>query len=195
MTDLLNRRRWLQHSSLWLGGLLLGACHSKRPLADNIEGGSQTFKLTSPAFAAEAFIPVEFTCDGADRSPALSWEAPPNAASAKGLTLILVDPDAPNGPFIHWVLYDLPPDLRELAAGIPPQPFLAKGVQGKNDFGQYGYKGPCPPNGTHRYFFRLYAVDKLLDLPPGVSGMAVQAALKGHILAKAELMGRYTRKH
>ncbi len=194
MADLQTRRQTLRKAaviSILLVGLLLGGCHSSQPVADTQESRLPIFQLTSPAFAPEAFIPVEFTCDGADRSPALSWQAP---APAKSLTLIVEDPDAANGSFIHWILYDLPPEQRQLTAGVPPQPFLLNGVQGKNDFDQYGYKGPCPPSGTHRYFFRLYAVNKVLDLPPGVSGMAVQAALKGHILAKAELMGRYTRQ-
>jgi Raf kinase inhibitor-like YbhB/YbcL family protein len=193
MARSIGRRRLLQWLVAGLGGvLLLTACDQTNRLDDNQIKAPQTFKLTSPAFEAEAFIPAEFTCDGADRSPALSWEAPPEATQS--LALILEDPDAPGKPFVHWAIYDLPPDLRQLPAAIPNQPFLTQGgVQGKNDFGQYGYRGPCPPKGTHRYFFKLYAVDKVLDLPPGVTQAEVQTALKDHILATAELMGRYSR--
>jgi hypothetical protein len=151
-----------------------------------------TFQLTSPAFAAEALIPPEFTCDGSDHSPPLQWSDPP--AQTQGLSLILEDPDAPNPPFIHWVLYDLPPDLTALSAAIPAQPFLSiGGVQGKNDFGQYGYRGPCPPTQTHRYVFRLYATKQLLDLPPGVSIAEVRQSLEPQTIATAVLMGRYRR--
>lgn len=168
---------------------MLAACR-RREVAEPV--ALQTFQLTSPTFATNALIPAEFTCDGANQSPALSWDDPP--AATQSLTLVMEDSDAPNGPFLHWLIYDLPAQLRTLPAAVPAQPFLMQGgVQGKNDFGQYGYRGPCPPGGTHRYWFRLYAVDKLLDLPPGVSHAAVRAALENHILAEAELMGRYGR--
>lgn len=191
MANSINRRRLLG----WGWGLMAGwlvAC-DRRTSTDNQLKAPQTFKLTSPAFEAEAFIPPEFTCDGANQSPALTWEAPP--PETQSLVLLVQDPDAPNGIFIHWVIYDLPPQLRSLPAAIPNQPFLTEGgVQAKNDFGQYGYRGPCPPGGTHRYFFLLYAVDTLLDLPPGTMHTEVQEALKGHILAEAKLMGRYSRQ-
>lgn len=191
MARSIDRRRLLRWLAVGFGGLLLVGCDPTNS-ADNKIKAPQTLKLTSSAFEAEAFIPPEFTCDGADQSPALSWDAPPEATQS--LVIMLEDPDAPGGA-VHWVLYDLPPDLRQLPAAIPPQPFLSKGgVQAKNDFGQYGYRGPCPSDGTHRYFFKLYAVDKVLDLPPGVTQAEVQAALKDHILAGAELMGRYSRQ-
>jgi Raf kinase inhibitor-like YbhB/YbcL family protein len=201
MANSLTRRRLLQWGSTLTGGLLI-ACDRGSRSADNIINRPH-LDLSSPAFEAEAFIPVEFTCDGADHSPALSWSTPPEGTQS--LTVILEDPDAPSGTFVHWVLYDLPPDLQALPAAIPAQPFLTTGgVQGKNDFDQYGYRGPCPPrdnrtdgnqtNGTHRYFFRLYALDELLDLPPGVTSTEVRTALKNHILAEAELMGRYKRQ-
>lgn len=167
-----------------MGGLgLLVACERMNPKNQ----ATQTIQLTSPDFAADQTIPVEFTCDGADRSPALSWSDPP--PDTKSFTLVLSNLDA-TPPFIHWVLYDLPPDTRSLPAAIPPQPFLDAGVQGKNDFGQYGYRGPCSPN-QQRYVFKLYAVDTVLDLPPGVTSSDVMTALEGHILAEAELIGRY----
>ncbi|NJO79218.1 MAG: YbhB/YbcL family Raf kinase inhibitor-like protein [Cyanobacteria bacterium RM1_2_2] len=148
-------------------------------------------QLTSPAFATDGLIPSEFTCDGADRSPALNWDNPP--AETKSFTLVLTHLDA-SPPLIHWVLYDLPPDTRSLPAAIPTQPFLTAGVQGKNDFGQYGYRGPCLPENEQRYAFKLYAVDTVLDLPPGSAYPDIMAALAGQVLAEAELIGRYSRQ-
>lgn len=194
MANAIARRRLL----LWAAtiGSLLAACgrsNSADRSSTDITQTPQTFKLTSPAFEADAFIPAEFTCDGADQSPALSWETPPS--QTQSLALFVEDPDAPSGTFVHWVVYDLPTQTRSLPAAIPNQPFLTPGgVQSKNDFGQYGYRGPCPPSGTHRYFFKLYAVDIVLDLPPGTPHAKVSAALKGHILAEAELIGRYSRQ-
>lgn len=185
-SPVLSRRRVLQ-GGLLSGGLLLAACDPRQT-----QPTLPTFQLTSAAFAAEAEIPLQFTCDGADQSPPLQWSDPPSAT--QGFTLILEDPDALNPPFIHWVLYDLPPDLRQLPAAIPAQPFLSiGGVQGKNDFGQYGYRGPCPPNQTHRYYFRLYATKQALDLPPGVTMAEVRQALEPQKIAEAVLIGRYRR--
>jgi hypothetical protein len=105
------------------------------------------------------------------------------------------DPDAPGRTFVHWVLYDLPPTTRQLPEGVPQEVTLTNGgVQGKSDFGRYGYGGPCPPSGTHRYFFKLYALDKLLKLPPGAKKADVVKAMEGHVLASPELMGRYSRR-
>lgn len=193
MAQSIDRRRLLQWGGLWLGSIGVTACDRRLSPVPELVPTWPTFQLTSSAFAAEAFIPPEFTCDGVDRSPALSWTAPP--AKTQSLTLIVEDPDAPNGLFVHWVLYDLSVQLRALPAAMPIQPFLTQGgIQGKNDFGEYGYRGPCPPSGTHRYWFKLYAVDKLLDLPPGISVQEVRTAMKDHALAVAELMGRYSRQ-
>lgn len=187
----MGRRRLLQWGGAWTGSLLLTACDRSQEARG--PAAVPTFGLTSPAFSAGGLIPPEFTCEGANQSPALSWETPP--AATQSLVLLMEDPDTPNGTFVHWVIYDLPPQLRALPAAISAQPFLTLGgVQGKNDFGQYGYGGPCPASGIHRYWFRLYAVDKLLDLPPGVSHPAVRATLENHVLAGAELMGRYSRQ-
>jgi Raf kinase inhibitor-like YbhB/YbcL family protein len=151
---------------------------------------AKTIELTSPAFLPDAAIPTPYTCQGQNISPALRWGEPP--ADTRSFVLIVDDPDAPGKPFTHWVLYDLPPDLRQLPESVPPNPILLMGgVHGKNDFDRYGYGGPCPPSGTHRYVFKLYALDTLLDLAPGVSKTEVIAAMKGHILAGAELVGRY----
>lgn len=149
-----------------------------------------TMKLESSAFSANGAIPAKYTCKGENVSPALNWDAPPE--KTRSLALIMDDPDAPGGTFVHWVLYDLPSNLRELSEAIDPNPILMQGgTQGKNGFRRYGYGGPCPPGGTHRYFFKLYALDTLLDLPPGASKQEVLAAMQGHVLAGAELMGKF----
>ncbi len=151
-------------------------------------------KIESKAFSAGGDIPAKFTCDGEDRSPALSWSEPPKATQS--LALIADDPDAPVGTFVHWVLYDLPATTRELPEGIAASAEPASGGrQGNNDFRHVGYGGPCPPPGRpHRYFFRLYALDRKLGLPAGARRQEVDQAMKGHILEQAEVMGRYQRR-
>lgn len=151
-------------------------------------------KIESKAFLAGGDIPVRFTCDGENLSPALSWSAPPR--ETQSLALIADDPDAPVGTFVHWVLYDLPATARELPEGVPATAELATGGrQGTNDFRRMGYGGPCPPPGKpHRYFIRLYALDHRLDLPAGARRQQVDQAMKGHILEQAEVMGRYQRR-
>jgi Raf kinase inhibitor-like YbhB/YbcL family protein len=158
------------------------------------EGGvSMDFTVTSSAFRNDGDIPRKFTCDGTDRSPELSWaEAPQRTRS---LALIVDDPDAPAGTWVHWVIYDIPPDTHQLAEGIAATDELPSGIrQGINDFRRTGYGGPCPPPGKpHRYFFRLYALDTTLGLKPRSSRKDVDTAMKGHILGQAQLMGRYGR--
>ena len=151
------------------------------------------FELKSAAFAAGSNIPKKFTCDGPDVSPALSWNEPP--PGTESLALIMDDPDAPVGTWVHWVLYDLPASERELAEDMPKEGQLKSGArQGRNDFRHIGYGGPCPPPGKpHRYFFKLYALDAKANLKPGVTKQELERALEGHILAQAELMGRYGR--
>lgn len=153
------------------------------------------FKLNSPGFAEGAAIPKEFTCEGADSSPALKWTDPP--AGTKSFALIADDPDAPAGTWVHWVIYNLPADSRQLAAGAPKDDELPNGArQGGNDFQRIGYGGPCPPPGpAHRYFFKLYALDAKLELKPGAAKGELENAMKGHMLAQAELVGRYQRSH
>jgi Raf kinase inhibitor-like YbhB/YbcL family protein len=150
--------------------------------------------MNSPVFQPGAEIPVEFTCEGENLSPALHWEGVPN--EAKSLTLIAEDPDAPSGTFTHWLFFDLPANRSALPEGIPPheRPKVG-GVQGTNDFGKLGYGGPCPPAGNaHRYFFKLYALDNTLGLQPGSKKPDIERAMKGHVLAQGELMGKYQRK-
>jgi Raf kinase inhibitor-like YbhB/YbcL family protein len=127
----------------------------------------------------------------------MDWAVVPE--TARSLALIVEDPDAPGGTFTHWVLFNLPPDLKGLDEGIPADgevatsPSAAKARQGQNDFGKLGYGGPCPPGGTHRYYFLLYALDNRPELAPGATRRALAEAMKGHILAQGRLMGRYSR--
>ncbi len=151
-----------------------------------------SFSLVSPAFAPGGLIPAQYTCDGADISPPLSWQNVP--ASAKSLALICDDPDAPVGIWVHWVLYDLPAEIQGLPENIPPKETLENGAkQGINDFRKIGYGGPCPPGGIHRYFFKIYALDDFLNLPPGATKSELLKAMKGHIMEQAELIGKYSR--
>jgi len=157
------------------------------------ESQARIIEVTSPGFGEGEMIPVENTCDGQDTSPELRWAAIPDGT--RSLALIADDPDAPSGTFVHWVLYHLPIDRHEVTENMPPDEILPNGArQGVNDFGQIGYGGPCPPSGTHRYYFTLYALDAELDLAPGASKADVLKAMGNHILAKGQLMGRYTRQ-
>lgn len=151
------------------------------------------FEVKSSAFQHEGDIPRKYTCDGADVSPPLNWTSPPRGT--KSLALICDDPDAPVGTWVHWVLFGLPPETRELPEGIPTDKVIPNGgKQGINDFGNIGYGGPCPPPGpAHRYFFKLYALDAEPDLKPGATKKELVKAMDKHILAQAELMGRYRR--
>jgi Raf kinase inhibitor-like YbhB/YbcL family protein len=154
--------------------------------------GEVPMQLMSSAFSEGQMIPAKYTCDGKNISLPLSWSGAP--AEAKSLALIADDPDAPVGIWVHWVMYNLPSSLTELKEKIPAAAKLSDGsLQGTNDFGRTGYGGPCPPGGTHRYFFKLYALDEVLSLGPGVTKVQLEAAMKGHILAEAQLMGTYHR--
>ena len=154
------------------------------------------FTIHSPAFNHEANIPMQYTCDGADRSPALSWSGTP--PGTKTFALICDDPDAPTAqPWVHWVIYNIPPGTTSLAEGYPTTAKLQDGsVQGISDFKKGGYGGPCPPpgHGVHRYFFKLYALDAPINLDPGATKTQLETAMKGHIVAQTMLMGRYERK-
>ncbi|MBC7259110.1 MAG: YbhB/YbcL family Raf kinase inhibitor-like protein [Chloroflexi bacterium] len=151
-----------------------------------------TLTLTSPAFPAGGEIPRKYTCDGENVSPPLEWGAPPQGTQS--LVLIMDDPDAPAGVWDHWLLYNLPADARGLPEGIAPDAARPDGSRhGANSWGRLGYGGPCPPSGTHRYFFRLYALDTTLNLAAGANKAQVLAAMAGHVLAQGELMGTYRR--
>ena len=150
-------------------------------------------KLTSTAFSEGGMIPAQYTCNGPDISPPLNWEDVPE--QTKSLALIADDPDAPVGTWVHWVLYNLPADTHELQEDLPKTKVLPNGaMQGTNDFRKIGYGGPCPPGGTHRYFFKLYALDELVDLNPGARKKDLLDAMKGHILAECQLMGKFSRR-
>ena len=154
---------------------------------------TMTMQMTSPAFADGERIPVNYTADGADKSPELRWGGiPPNTQS---FALICEDPDAPRGTWTHWVLFNIPADRTSLAEGLATDKELPDGSrQGKNDFGKIGYGGPSPPRGKpHRYVFKIYALDAKLDLPAGASRADVLKAVKGHILAEGQVTGQYGR--
>jgi len=148
--------------------------------------------IKSNAFDEGEPIPQKYTCDGDDTSPPLHWSQPPIAT--KSMVLICDDPDAPMGTWVHWVLYGLSPDTRELPEKISNEKEILGGARhGMNDFSRYGYGGPCPPSGTHRYFFKLYAIDTVVEMEAGATKDEILNAIKGHILAEGQLMGRYSR--
>ena len=153
-----------------------------------------TIQITTTAFAEGQPIPSRHAYDQQDISPALQWSGVP--AAAKSLALICDDPDAPMGTWVHWVLYDLPPVGSGLGEGVPKTPQLPNGAkQGVNDYKQIGYGGPYPPPGKpHRYFFKLYALDVLPELKPGLTKKELLLAMEGHVVAEGQLMGTYQRK-
>ena len=155
----------------------------------------KALEIESPAFKNGEKIPEVYTCDGKDISPKLIFRQIP--ARAKTLVLIMDDPDAPMGTWVHWVVYNIPVSVKELQKDFPKKALLSNGtIQGKNSWGKIGYGGPCPPKptGEHRYFFKLYAIDTVLNLPQGATKQEVLKAIKEHIVAQAVLMGRYSRK-
>jgi Raf kinase inhibitor-like YbhB/YbcL family protein len=155
-------------------------------MASFVAGGAK-MKVTSSAFQEGADIPSEFSCDGADTSPPLQIADIPS--EAKSLALIVDDPDAPGELFTHWTVWNIPPQTSAVGEGSTP-----KGVQGTNGFGKSGYGGPCPPSGTHRYYFKIFALDRELNLLFGAKRGQLDAAMRGHIVAQGELMGRYSKR-
>ena len=154
---------------------------------------SAPIRLTSADFSHGGSIPRAHSCEGENLSPALAWEGVP--VDHRSMAVVCDDPDAPRGTWVHWVLYNLPGTTVELSRGVPALPELPSGArQGRNDSGEIGYSGPCPPAGKpHRYYFRLYALDIMLTLPHGVSKAELEAAMSDHILAQGTLMGTYQR--
>ncbi len=147
-------------------------------------------KLNSTAFQPDGMIPAKYTCDGANVSPPLEWSGVPEAT--KSLALICDDPDAPGKTWVHWVVFNLPASKTSLPENVPPQETIAGGgKQGTNDFKKIGYGGPCPPSGTHRYFFKIYALDTELKLDSKTTKDQLSQAMKDHLLAQGELIGRY----
>src|SRR5437773_11542667 len=153
----------------------------------SVAAGGARMKITSSAFQEGGNIPSKFTCDGSETSPALQITGVPS--EAKSLVLIADDPDAPSGLFTHWLIWNIPPQTNSIAEGSVP-----KGVQGTNDFGKSGYRGPCPPPGTHSYSFKIFVLDCELYLRSGAKRSQVDAALKVHVIAQGELVGRYARR-
>jgi Raf kinase inhibitor-like YbhB/YbcL family protein len=151
------------------------------------------FELTSTTFEDGQHIPIDYTRDGRNISPSLKWSDPP--AGTQSLALVCEDPDAPNGTWCHWVVFNIPAESRELGEDFPREPIVPNGTtQGKNDFGNIGYDGPAPPpDASHRYFFRLYALSRPLELQAGVEREPFLKAVKGHVRAEAPLMGTYGR--
>lgn len=168
-------------------GVHLGVSDEPQWPAETKEGPMNEFRVTSPAFADTGPIPARFTADGANISPELRIAGVPEGA--KSLALIMDDPDAPRGTWVHWVLWNIPPGTTVIPEGSEPQ----GSVRGRNSWGRTGYGGPSPPSGTHRYFFKLYAVDGVVDLPQGADAAELERAVAGHILGEAQLMGTYTR--
>lgn len=153
---------------------------------------TMSIQLTSDAFAPEGPIPALYSCTGSDISPALTWSEPPTGTQS--FALIMDDPDAPVGTWVHWVLFNIPASSRGLPEAISSEGTLSDGsLHGKNSGGNPGYNGPCPPSGTHRYFFKLYALDEMLDLSSGADKGELLKAMEGHILAQGELMGTFSK--
>ena len=150
-------------------------------------------KITSSAFTESNVIPAKYTCDGQNVSPPLEWHDVP--AGTKTFALISDDPDAPVGTWVHWVAFNIPSNVTKLAENVKPEQEFTNGMrQGINDGRKIGYGGPCPPGGTHRYYFKLYALDTTMEMRPGATKAQVLSAMKGHVLAEAQLMGKYSRQ-
>lgn len=176
-----------------LAGVILLLCFGLAEGALSAQKGGRMMKITSSAFKEGQMIPSRYTCDGQDISPPLEWDQVPDGT--KSFALICDDPDAPRGTWVHWVVYDIPPGVKNLPENVRPDREPGSGIrQGKNDWPKIGYGGPCPPSGIHRYYFKLYALDTMLNLKPGATKEQLLQAMKGHILGEAQLMGKYQRK-
>ncbi len=176
--------------------ILVGTAQADPPLSQNHQENTMTLTLTSSAFAHNEMIPVQFTCDNQDISPALAWSGIPDGT--KSLVLIVDDPDAPDPEapkmtWVHWVLYNIPPQVSGLAEGIPAAQLPTGTLEGINDWKRTGYGGPCPPIGIHRYFHKLYALDTVLPDLKQPTKTQLEQAMQGHILDHVELVGRYKR--
>jgi Raf kinase inhibitor-like YbhB/YbcL family protein len=180
--------------NLWFAITLFGCLLTASCAADNNPPKTMSIQITSAAFADGQPIPAKYTCDGNNVSPPLQWTNPP--ANTKSFALIADDPDAPAGTWVHWVLYDLPPDTIELPEGVAKTQAISNGAkQGLNSWPRLGYGGPCPPPGKpHRYSFKIYALDTMPGLKPGATKKDLLKAMEGHVLAEGQLMGTYQRK-
>ena len=170
-------------------GCVLAACGDGGAEKEATVTPSATMTVTSDAFQAQGTIPTQHTCDGADQSPPLAWKGAP--ANTRAFAIIMDDPDAPVGTWVHWVAYNLPAETARLAAGDSAR-LPAGSRDGKNSWGRAGYGGPCPPKGApHHYSFRVYALDATLDLAAGASKGDVEKAMASHVLAAGELVGLF----
>src|SRR5437773_2141413 len=165
--------------------IIAGALVALAAIVSFAAGGAK-MKITSPAFQQGGNIPSKFSCDGGNTNPPLQLSDVPS--EAKSLVLIVDDSDAPGGSFTHWAVWNISPETTAIAEGSTP-----KGVQGTNDFGKSGYGAPCPPSGAHRYYFKIFALDRQLDLSSGARRGQLDAAMKGHVVGQAELMGKYSK--
>jgi Raf kinase inhibitor-like YbhB/YbcL family protein len=178
--------------------MLLGSCKPAEPLLNSTPTPSpapspisNTLKVTSTAFVEGGSIPPKYTCDRENISPPLTWGSGPSGTQS--WVIVVEDPDAPGGTWSHWMVFNLPAGTHELMEHQPATVRLGDGaVQGLNDFKQLGYGGPCPPNGTHRYVFRVFALDTILPLASAPDRPALLNALRGHILAEGTLTGKYS---
>jgi hypothetical protein len=161
---------------------------SPRSTSSTIQTGKTAMTISSPVFDGNPSIPAAYTCDGMDLNPPLSFGDVPTTSVS--LALIMHDPDAPSGDWVHWTLWDIPPETQGIAEGRVP----SGAIQGVTDFGRSGYGGPCPPDGQHRYIFELVALDAVLGLPSSTKREDLEAAMKGHVIDQAELVGTYKRK-
>jgi hypothetical protein len=178
--------------------LIFFACQNKNTgtsrdkQTQKTERKGSELKLSSSSFKDGEMIPVRYTCEGENLSPQLSWTGIP--VGTKSLAILCDDPDAPAGDWVHWVVFNIPPEATELQESFPRDKKLNDGsCQGSNDFGKYGYDGPCPPSGTHRYFFKLYAVDKLLEKDTGITKAELLEEIEGHVLGQVQIKCKYKR--
>ena len=180
-------------TAIGLAVALLLAADSTEAAGAGPAGGGARMEIKSQAFSPGDLIPSTYTCDGRDISPPLGWTDPP--VGTKSFALISDDPDAPMGTWVHWVIWNIPAAARSLEENQPKKDSLPSGArQGTTDFRRIGYGGPCPPSGTHRYFFKLYALDTTLELPSSTTKKDLEKAMQGHVLMQAELMGKYRRR-
>jgi len=178
---------------LTLAGLCCGCKEKKESRLPEQGDEKMAITVSSSAFEQAGTIPSKYTCDGRDISPPLQWDSVPQGT--KSIALICDDPDAPMGTWVHWVMWNIPADTRQLPENIPADKLLADGsMQGITDFQRTGYGGPCPPSGTHRYYFKIYALDTSLDLTSSSTKPDLLKAMQGHILAEGQLMGKYKRQ-
>lgn len=183
-----------KRSIVWIAALCLFGITAAATAGDAppAAAGAGSFTLTSAAFLPGGEIPAIYTCDGEDISPPLKWSHVP--AGTKSFALVMDDPDAPAGDFIHWVLFNIPASCTDLSESMSGSALPAGAIEGKNDFHRIGYGGPCPPPGNaHRYILTLFALDTILRLPPGITSARLMEAVSGHVLARTELTGKFKR--